>query len=167
MTWAIIGLMAGFILILVMLYLLLLKTELAPGLKLLALVVCTLFYWIQYASLKQYTGWQTTEDLPAEFVLIASEVHEPDKKIGEPGVMYWWIRESGDPRQPPRLYELPYQVDLHQKTEEVVQEQERGGRYVARKTETSQGADGLVISFEKVSKVKPDKKPVGTASSKK
>ncbi len=159
MTWAIIGLMAGFILVLVLLYILMLKTALAPAYKILALVVCTIFYWIQYASLQQYTGWPTTDDLPEEFVLIASEVIEPDNKTGESGVMYWWIRESGSSQKSPRLYELPYQVGLHQKTEEVVQEQAKGGRYVGKKSEVSGSADGLGINFEKVRKAKPDKKP--------
>jgi len=158
MTWAIIGLMAGFILVLVLLYTLLLKTKLAFGYKLLALVVCTLFYWIQYESLQQYTGWPTTDKLPSEFVLIASEVYEPNKTTGETGVMYWWIRESSLADQPPRVYRLPYQAELHQKTEEVIKDQKKGAQYVGKKSADITEANGLGVSFEKISKAKRHKK---------
>ncbi len=156
MGWAILGLMAGFVVVLVLLYVLLLKTRLAVGYKVLALVVCTVFYWVQYQSLHQYTGWPSTDKLPDEFILIATDIHEPNKKTGQTGVMYWWVRDSDKAEQLPRVYQLPYQAQLHKKTEQVLKEQKQGGQYLGKKIKTADHSQGL--GFEKISKANRLKK---------
>ena len=59
MIWALLGLLAGFMLVLIFLYYLLLKTPLGVGYKLLAVLVVTGFYWVQYEALQQYTDRST------------------------------------------------------------------------------------------------------------
>lgn len=152
MIWSMLGLLAGFILVLGFLYYLLIKTELAVGLKFVAILVVTVFYWVQYQTLQQYMGWPTTDKLPAEFVLIATDIHEPNKQTGEKGVMYWWVRDSADAKQPPRVYQLPFESSLHKQGDQVVEEQKKGSFYVGRKSETTATANSLGISFEKISK---------------
>ncbi len=160
MTAAILGLSAGFILVLVIVLLLLFKTALDWRLKLLAVVVSTGFYWIQYAALLEYGGWPSVDALPDEFVLIASHVREPNPSQGDEGIMYWWVRESGNPDQPPRVYELPYRSELHESSEKVVQEQKQGTQYVGRTDAgTSAASGGFGVRFERISKSERYRKP--------
>lgn len=158
MNLAIIGLTSGFILVLVFLFYLILKSNLKIGYKFLAVFLSASFYLIQYESLQQYTGWPSSDDLPAQFVLIASDVYEPNQKTGEPGVMYWWVKDSENIDQPPRVYELPYQPETHKKTEQVIEEQKKGSLYLGRKTEGSSSSNSQGVSFEKVSKSTRHKK---------
>ncbi len=159
MSWAILGLSAGFILVTAFLYYVLLKSSQSVVVKSLALLLVTLFYWVQYESLQQYAGWPSTDDLPDTFLLIATDIQEPDVKTGHKGVMYWWVRDSEDLNAPPRVYQLPYQPQLHEKTEQVIEEQKQGSVYVARKQSASAGGNGLGVSFDKVSKASRYKKP--------
>lgn len=107
-------------------YFLLLKTQLSVALKAFTLLFVSIFFVVQYKSLHHYFGWATSERLPAEFVLIAAHIREPNKQTGDPGIMYWWIRESSDLTQPPRVYELPYKAEMQRKTEEVIKQQKLG-----------------------------------------
>jgi hypothetical protein len=83
-------------------------------------------------------------------VLIATEVHEPDLRNGDEGVMYWWVRESGNPEQPPRVYQLPYQVEMHEKAQEVAQQQKQGVQYVGKSV--SYRLEFRIWGFERISK---------------
>ncbi len=152
MTLAIGGLLAGFILVLILLAFLLLSCEIRPVSKFLLVLLISAFYWVQYQSLLQYGGWPTTDRLPDEFILIASEVHEPDAGSRDQGVMYWWVRESNNPQQPPRVYQLPYQVDAHEQAEKVLQEQKQGAQYVGKTGSSVQQTSGVGVSFERISK---------------
>jgi hypothetical protein len=133
---------------------LVIKTELGVMLKLVLVVMVSGFYWLQYHSLLQYAGWPSRATLPEDFILIASEVREPDSSTGDPGVMYWWVRESGDNSEPPRVYELPYRSELHEQGEQVVQEQKNGAQFIGRRESSAASAQGIGVSFERISKVK-------------
>jgi len=152
MSSAILGLTAGFVLLGLLLLVLLLKTHYPVIIKLVMVVLVTGFYWLQYESLQQYGGWPALDDLPDKFVLIASDIREPDSKNNQPGIIYWWLRDSGKPDQPPRLFQLPYRTSLHEKTVQVIKAQKSGGRYIGQKS-TESGVQGAVNSagykFEK------------------
>lgn len=158
MTWAIIGLSAGFILVLAFLLYLLFKTQLAVAAKFLALALASMFFLVQYKSLHQFMGWPSTAELPEEFVLIATNVREPNKQTGDLGIMYWWVRESSDLTQPPRVYELPYKAEMQQTTEDVIKQQKDGAQFIGKKPSNggSQGSKG--VSFKKISKAGRHKK---------
>lgn len=158
MTLAILGLTAGFILVLVVLLLVLLKSPIQPLWKFLLVLLAGGFYLLQYESLQQYTGWPSDDALPARFVLIATDVREPNAKAGDAGVMYWWLRDSADPSRPPRVYRLPYQADLHEKSQQVMQQQQNGSQFVATSSGRSTASAGLGVSFKKISKSRRHKK---------
>ena len=158
MSTAILGLTAGFITLSLILLMLLLKTRLAVGYKFVLIVLVTGFFWVQYHSLHRYMGWPTDEPLPEEFVLIASEVKEPNSKTGEPGEMLWWIRESHDLNIPPRVYRLPYTPEIHESSQQVIKEQGEGSQYVGKTSPSSSGAEGVSVDFEKISKSQRHKK---------
>jgi len=152
MSLAILGLTAGFILVLVFLLYLLIHSQLTVFMKFLAVFIVAGFYILQYESLQQYSGWPSTDDLPEKFVLIATDIREPNQKTGEKGMMYWWLRDSASLDQAPRVYQLPYEPEVHKKTEQVLQQQEMGTQYVGRKSKKSQLTNGAGVSFEKISK---------------
>lgn len=152
MNLAIMGLTAGFILVLTFLFYLMLRSELKPGYKFIAVFVAAGFYLVQYESLQQFTGWPTNDDLPDEFVLIASDVTEPNQKTGQRGIMYWWLKDSKDVNLPPRVYALPYQPEMHKKTQQVIEEQKKGNLYMGRKTVDRASSAGQGVNFEKISK---------------
>jgi hypothetical protein len=158
MTLSIWGLMAGFILVMLLLGYLMLNTRLSVTGKLITVLVISGFYWVQYQSLLQFKGWPTEDALPANFILIATEVREPDKSAGDKGVMYWWVREGGKPLQPPRVYQLPYRAELNEKAQQVVQEQKQGAQYVGKSGNAADFNRGMGIRFEKVSKSSRHKK---------
>lgn len=158
MTMAILGLVGGFMLVTVILLLLLLKCDLPVVLKFLLVFLVSGYYLIQYQSLQQYSGWPSDDALPQKFVLLATDVREPNPKTGDAGVMYWWLRDSADSHQPPRVYRLPYQVDLHEKSQQVVEQQRNGSQYVATSNGQSPTSVGEGISFKKISKAQRHKK---------
>jgi hypothetical protein len=158
MTMALLGLVAGFMLVLVILLLVLLKSDVNPVWKFLLVLLAGGFYVLQYESLQQYMGWPTDDALPEKFVLIATDVREPDRKTGDTGVMYWWLRDSADSDQPPRVYRLPYRAELHEKSQQVLQQQQAGSQYVATTTGRSAESAGLGVSFRKISKARRHKK---------
>jgi len=158
MSLAILGLTAGFLLVLAFLFYLTLKTELNIAIKFLAVFITAGFYIIQYESLQQYSGWPSTDELPQKFVLIATDVHEPNQKTGQQGIMYWWVRDSSNMNQPPRVYQLPYEAEVHKKTEQIIELQKKGSQYVGRKTNSRSSSAGSGVSFEKISKSKRHKK---------
>lgn len=172
MTLGIVGLVAGFIFVLAVLSLLLFKSSLSLLVKMLLVVLVTTFYWVQYASLQQYAGWPVSDRLPEEFVLIATEVVEPNKQTGEAGTMYWWVKESGESSQPPRVYQLPYKTEVHEQSAKVLTQQKQGGQFIGRQSGNLFSSENLGISFEKISKAArytkekqpiPPKKPLTPA----
>lgn len=152
MSGAIIGLVSGFVFLLVLMTLLLLRTEVPLVLKLLIVVLVPAFYWVQYVSLKQYAGWPVEDKLPSEFVLIAADVIEPNKQTGEEGIMYWWIRDSGDVSRPPRVYRLPYVNEVHEQAAGVLQQQRQGAQFVGQASGNPYSSANLGIRFQKISK---------------
>ncbi len=158
MTLAILGLSAGFILVLAFLFYLLVKTQLSVTAKFLALALSSTFFIVQYQSLHQFMGWPSTAELPDEFVLIATNVREPNKQTGDIGIMYWWVRESSDLTQPPRVYELPYKLEMHQTTEDVIKKQKEGAQFIGQKSSDSSSQGGKGFSFKQISKTSRYKK---------
>ncbi len=159
MSMALLGLLAGFVLVLIVLSLMLFKSNYPVLVKAMMVVVVTAFYWVQYESLLLYTGWPTVDKLPVKFVLIAADVQEPNAQTGAEGKLYWWLRDSAHPDSSPRAYELPYQEELHEKSTQVLEDQKSGGQYLGKIVGSSNGGKGLGISFEKISKSALHQKP--------
>lgn len=158
MSGALLGLMAGFVFVLVLLLLVIIKTSVILPVKFTLVLMVTIFYWIQYNSLHNFAGWPSTDKLPDSFMLISSDVREPNKKTGEAGHLYWWVRDSANVDAEPRAYKLPYREKLHQESVNVLKEQKKGGQYVGRQKGNSSG-ESLGLGFEKISKSSLYKKP--------
>lgn len=152
MTLGVVGLAASYVLLLALLILLLLYSKLSSGFKAVVVLLGSGFYLLHYESLQQLTGWPVNDPVPEDFILIASEVIEPNPQTGEEGVMYWWLYDR-DAKRPPRAYRLPYQATLHEQAQQVVQEQQQGAVYRGmREQDASQGGGSGGIGFEKIRK---------------
>ncbi len=159
MTLALIGLVAGFILLSILVFLLWLKSPLPQGWKWLVLIALVAFFWVEYASLQRFAGWPADAALPQRFRLLASEIREPDKKTREPGVIYWWLRDLDHPESPPRAYRLPYDARLHEQSARVLEEQGKGASWVGRPSrEGAASGRGLGVDFEKMPRRRPGDK---------
>lgn len=159
MSMALLGLLAGFVLVLVVLSMMLFMSTYPVFVKGLVVIVVTAFYWVQYESLLLYTGWPSVDNLPVKFVLIAADVQEPNAQTGAEGKLFWWLRDSALPEASPRAYELPYQEELHEKSAEVLEDQKSGAQYVGKIVGSTNGGKGLGVSFEKISKSALHQKP--------
>lgn len=147
MTYSILGLALSYALLLAILLVLVFLSTIKTRLKMLLLLASFAFYFIHYQSLLSYQGWPAQDEIPAEFDLLHAVNIEPNKKIYEPGKMYWWVMDKTTPGAVPRAYELPYQQSIHQAVEEVIKEQEQGKKYVG-KTKPASDSSGAGVSFE-------------------
>lgn len=72
--------------------------------------------------------------------------------------MYWWVKDNKNIQQPPRVFQLSFESAMHKKTQQVLEEQNKGSMYVGRKKEMAITYTGLGLSFEKISKASRHKK---------
>jgi hypothetical protein len=112
MTTAILGLVAGFVFVVVLLLALNLRTDFHWSIKAGAIIIATLFYLITLMTLPGFYGWPTSAPLPQKFRLVSMEVKEPRNEVDQ-GVIYLWVVSLEDDEAKPRAYQLPYTRELH------------------------------------------------------
>ncbi len=125
MTTAVIGLSAAYLVLVVLLLSLNLKSAWRWPVKASAIVVALGFVILGFIALEGMLGWPTEAAPPAHFQLHAALVHEPDRLNRSNGAIYLWLSPNdadGEPNGPPRAYALPYSRALH---EQVARAQER------------------------------------------
>ena len=129
--------MTGLILILTLAYVaiagLLLNLNLATGIagwiKTAAIVLVTTLYagvWFGYQDL---LGWATPDSLPEEFRVHWITLDDPDKVTGEPGAIYFWVRElddAGFPIGAPRAHRIPWDEESAEAAEEALAQMDEG-----------------------------------------
>lgn len=79
--------------------------------KLGAVAVVSVLYVATWFGLGALRGWATDEPMPDEFRLNWVQVNEPDKATGNPGTIYYWVREldaDGQPAAEPRSFVVPF-----------------------------------------------------------
>ncbi len=111
------GLIAAYALLAVLLLSVNLYSIWSWQVKAIAIIVTSAFYVVSYFSFPPLLGWPTAQTLPSHFRVLATEVYQPDKKTGEEGAIYLWIKEIEDITSPatPRAHVLPYSNPLHEK----------------------------------------------------
>jgi hypothetical protein len=126
---AVIGLVAAYIVLAVLLLSLNLTSFWRWWIKGAAIIVTTVFFGVTFQTLNGLMGWPTTQKLPTRFSLVWSLVVEPDKKTSNPGCIYVWAEELDDnnvPSNTPRSYQLPYSDALARKVAGAQEKRERG-----------------------------------------
>ncbi len=83
-----------------------------------AIIVTTVFFGVTYLAINGLMGWPTTHKLPSRFNLVSSVVIEPDRRTNNPGHIYLWateIDENNVPSGTPRSYQIGYTSSLARK----------------------------------------------------
>jgi|LUMV01.1.fsa_nt_gb hypothetical protein len=108
-------------------------------------------------SLENLAGWPSIQGLPEEFRVYWIVVQEPDKKSGDKGAIFVWVKDT-DPkeqedegwlvsfysnnRSEPRAYQLPYSRELHEDAEEAIKTIRAGGKVGGKKGGEEGEGDG-------------------------
>ena len=115
-TLGIIGLVAAYVLIALLLLSINLYSNWSWKVKAGSIIVTTLLYVVTYLSFPPLLGWPTGEQPPERFRLVAADVVQPDKATGAKGMVYLWLKDMDDlsSRTQPRAYKLDYSTELHE-----------------------------------------------------
>jgi len=116
MTLGISGLIAAYIVLAVLLLSINLYSKWSWRIKVMTIFITSAFYIISYFSFPPLLGWPTKQALPSHFMLLSSEVHQPNKLTGTEGAVYLWLKEVEDITTyvQPRAYVLTYSNSLHE-----------------------------------------------------
>jgi hypothetical protein len=126
---AILGLVAAYVVIAVLLLSLNLTSLWRWWVKAGAIVITTLFFAITYRTIHGLMGWPTAQSMPARFSLVWTVVSEPNKLTKDPGAIYLWadaLDANNVPSGRPRSYELPYTEALARKVAAAQEKREQG-----------------------------------------
>ena len=110
------------------------------------------FYIFDYQGARSLLGWASPEALPANFKLLGARIVEPHSLAGDEGAIFLWVEEidarnfpSGDPR----LFRLPYDAKLAERTEAAVKASAEGKPQGGRTADTGAGTGGTVETSER------------------
>lgn len=115
MTLPLVGIVASYVLIAVLLLSLNLASRWRWGVKGAAIVITTGFFGVCYLATSGLIGWPSEARVPERFQLHWATVVEPDKLNGVPGSIYLWIEgldENNMLAGTPRAYRVPYSREL-------------------------------------------------------
>jgi hypothetical protein len=151
MTEIIFGLTLAYVAVAALLLNLNLATSWPVWVKGTAIVLVTGLYagvWYGYRGLQ---GWATPEPLPEEFRIHWITLDDHDKETGEPGAIYFWVREideAGLPIGAPRAHKIPWDEASAEAAEEALAQMDEGellngrlSRGTLEEAEIAEGAD--------------------------
>ena len=144
MTLPLVGIVASYVLIAVLLLNLNLASRWHWGMKAAAIVITTCFFGVSYFSTTGLIGWPSDARVPEHFQLHWATVVEPDKLNGLPGSIYLWIEgldKNDMPAGAPRAFRVPYSRELADRIGHAKERIEQGADQLgtARDLETPEG----------------------------
>jgi len=151
----------AYVLIVVFLLLISLRTPYRWQYKAGIILICSLFYGVIWHTLPNMQGWPIDDPVPDDFQLVSKYVVQPDKQKGSEGAIYMWVIDlAKDADHIPRAYQLPYKEELH---EELVTAAKRGdvqrGRRVSQPTNDANEEEiSSGIKFESMPKAQLPRK---------
>ncbi len=117
MTAGVLGVVAAYVVLAILLLGLNLRSGWRWRVKAWAISVTASFFVGMYLAVQAMLGWPTEAGPPAEFQLHAAVVDEPNRQRRSTGAIYLWLsprHRPGEPVEPPRAYALPYSRELHE-----------------------------------------------------
>ena len=87
------------------------------------------FYFVDFREARALLGWASPDPLPPHFRLLGARIVEPHSLAGDAGAIFLWVEEvdvDNFPSGDPRLFRLPYNVKLAERTEAAVQASAQG-----------------------------------------
>ena len=125
MTASILGLIAGFIFVVVLLLALNLRSSFHWGIKAGSIILALVFYMVTLQSLSGFYGWPSKDALPDKFQLLSMDIQEPATEADEGAIFIWLIPMDSD-SQTPRAHQLPYNAELHSRLNDARERMEFG-----------------------------------------
>ena len=119
MTGAVLGLVASYAVLALLLLSLNLKSAWHWTIKAVAIALTAAFFVVAFIAIEALLGWPTEARPPAQFQLHAALVLEPNRRAGSAGAIYLWLSPrdaKGNVTGPPRAHALPYSRALHEQT---------------------------------------------------
>ena len=119
MTGAVLGLVASYAVLAVLLLSLNLRSAWGWTVKAAAIALTGGFFVVAFFAIEALLGWPTEAAPPAQFQLHAALVLEPNRGAGSAGAIYLWVSPrdaDGEITGLPRAHALPYSRALHEQT---------------------------------------------------
>ncbi len=142
-------LVAAYVLLAVILLAILIWARLRWWIKAAAIVLTIGFFFVEFASIRQISGWPTNAGLPDRFELVYAVINEPNEAAQTSGAIILWVMELPggpveesdvytpgavdtrlQPDQEPRAYRLPYSRETHREVEEAKVRVVEGARQI-------------------------------------
>tara|TARA_B100000965_G_scaffold111215_1_gene91793 strand:+ start:1359 stop:1919 length:561 start_codon:yes stop_codon:yes gene_type:complete len=104
-------------------------STLSKTIKIFTIFLVTLFYFFTWYSLEALLGWPSQQDMPEKFRILWIDVQEPQKKDGQEGEIYFWVKNLNASEQPfgkPRAYSIRWSEENAQKAEEALSKMDDG-----------------------------------------
>ena len=137
MTAGVVGLVAAYVALAVLLLSLNLRAAWPWPVKAAAILVTAGFFAGSFIALQTMLGWPTEQPAPAAFRLHAALVDEPDPRGDEPGAIYLWLSEvdggGTGAEAAPRVHALPYSRELHKAVAEARRSLDEGSEVRGRR----------------------------------
>jgi hypothetical protein len=128
-TLSVVGLVAAYGIVAVLLLSLNLTSLWKWWVKAAAIIVTTIFFGVTYQAVIGLMGWPTAQKLPVRFNLVSSLISEPDRRTKSPGRIYLWAAEldqNNVPSGTPRSYQIAYTEKLARKIVSAQEKHDRG-----------------------------------------
>jgi hypothetical protein len=109
------------------------------------IILVSAFYVVDFRAARSLLGWASPEALPAQFKLLGARIVEPHSLAGDAGAIFLFVEEvDGDnfPSGDPRLYRLPYDAKLAERTEAAVRASAEGTPQGGRTADFGAGGGG-------------------------
>lgn len=145
MTAGVVGLVAAYVALAVLLLSLNLRARWRWPIKAAAILVTAGFFVGSFLAVQAMLGRPTEQAPSASFRLHAAVIEEPDPRQGEPGAIYIWLSEAdgaGGYGRPPRAHALPYTRELHEAVTKARQRLEEGREVRGRRRGDAQTEGG-------------------------
>src|SRR5579862_2982278 len=135
----------GYSLLGVVLLVILLWARLDWRLKAALIVLVSGFYIVDFRAARSLLGWASPESLPPHFKLLGARIVEPHSLAGDAGAIFLFVEEVDDDNFPsgdPRLFRLPYEARLAERTEAAVRASAEGTPQGGRTADFGAGNGG-------------------------
>jgi hypothetical protein len=105
--------------------------------KAVAILMVSLLYLGAWHGYRGLVGWPSPDPLPDDFRVLWISIEDPDKVSGEPGAIYYWVREldaGGLAAGPPRAFSVPWDEDDAEAAQSALDGMEDGETFDGRRT---------------------------------
>jgi hypothetical protein len=109
------------------------------------IVLVSAFYFVDFRAARSLLGWASPDTLPSQFKLLGARIVEPHSLAGDAGAIFLWVEEVDSDNFPsgdPRLFRLPFDAKLAERTEAAVRASAEGTPQGGRTADFGAGNGG-------------------------